>query len=63
LKNYECKVGGNRIPINLIFSDGAALHLQVLPEAKSAFVFGAFVRLSEELISAVPCTPFLITTE
>jgi hypothetical protein len=48
---------GNRIPINLIFSDGAALHMQVLPEAKSAFVFGAFVRLSEELCSAVKELP------
>jgi hypothetical protein len=48
---------GNRIPINLIFSDGAALHMQVIPEAKSAFVFGAFVRLSEELSSAVKELP------
>lgn len=48
---------GNRIPINLIFSDGAALHMQVLPEAKSASVFGAFVKLSEELSSAVKELP------
>jgi hypothetical protein len=41
-----------RIPINLMFSDGAALHMQVLPETKSASIFGGFVKLSEELLKA-----------
>jgi hypothetical protein len=51
---------GNRIPINLIFSDGSALHMQVIPEAKSAYVFGGFVRISEELNSVVQKLPKLV---
>jgi hypothetical protein len=51
---------GKRIPINLIFSDGSALHMQVIPEAKSASVFGGFVRLSEELTSVVQRLPKLV---
>jgi hypothetical protein len=39
---------GKRVPINLMFSDGAALHMQAFPEIKCAYVFGGFVRLSEE---------------
>ena len=48
---------GKRIAINLMFSDGAALHMQVIPKAKSASVFGGFVQLSEELCSAVQELP------
>lgn len=40
---------GKRVPINLMFSDGAALHMQVFPEIKCAYVFGGFVRISEEV--------------
>jgi hypothetical protein len=41
----------DRIPINLIFGDGTAMHLQVLPESKYAAIFGAYIPLSEEFIS------------
>lgn len=44
---------GKQIPINLIFSDGSALNMQVLPEAKAAYIFGGFVKVSEELCKAV----------
>ncbi len=51
---------GKRIPINLVFSDGAALHMQVIPEAKSASVFGGFVPISKEFCSAVLELPKLV---
>jgi hypothetical protein len=41
----------DRIPINLIFDDGTAIHMQVLPEAKYGAIFGAYIPLSEEFIS------------
>lgn len=44
---------GYRIPINLVFSDGAALHMQVLPDSKVAAVFDGFVSVSDEFISAI----------
>ncbi len=43
----------NRIPINLMFEDGAALHMQIFPEAKYAYVFGGFVNISTELCVAI----------
>lgn len=43
---------GYRIPVNLIFKDGAALHMQVFPETRSASVFGGYVILSDRLCSA-----------
>jgi hypothetical protein len=39
---------GKRVPVNLMLSDGAALHMQVFPEIKCAYVFGGFIRVSEE---------------
>lgn len=48
---------GKRIPVNLVFSNGVALHMQVIPEAKSAYVFGGFIQLSEEFCSAVQELP------
>lgn len=44
---------GYRIPINLVFSDGVALHMQVLPDSKVAAVFDGFVGVSDEFISAI----------
>jgi hypothetical protein len=44
---------GKRVPINLVFSDGTALHVQFFPEDKCASVFGGFVRLSEELSAEI----------
>jgi hypothetical protein len=38
-----------RIPINLIFADGRALHMQVFPTSGMAWVFGGFIPISEEL--------------
>lgn len=45
--------GGKRVPINLMFSDGAALHMQFFPETKCIYALGGFVRLSEELSSEI----------
>jgi hypothetical protein len=42
-----------RIPINLVFSDGALLTLDVFPELKCASVFGGYVQLSRELCDSI----------
>lgn len=42
----------SRIPVNLIFKGGEALHLQVYPELGVAYVFGGNIQLSPELVSA-----------
>lgn len=42
-----------RVPVNLIFPDGAALHMQFFPKAQSASVFSGFVKLSPELSTAI----------
>jgi hypothetical protein len=42
-----------RTPVNLVFPDGAVLHMQVFPEINSAAVFGGFVKLSPELSTAI----------
>lgn len=44
-------VYNDRIPINLIFNDGTAIHMQVLPKSKHAAFFGGYIPLSEEFIS------------
>lgn len=44
---------GNRVPVNLIFSDGAALHMQAFPEKQCASVFGGFISISPELSKAI----------
>ena len=44
---------GNRIPINLVYPDGAALHMQFFPDNKCAYVFGGFVMLSGELSAEI----------
>lgn len=40
-----------RIPINLMFEDGAVLHMQVYPETNIAYIFGGYINISEELAS------------
>jgi len=37
------------IPINLVFEDGAMLHMQVYPEGNIARMFGGYIDISEEL--------------
>ena len=44
---------GKRVPINLVYPDGAALHMQFFPDNKCAYVFGGFVMLSEELSAEI----------
>jgi hypothetical protein len=44
---------GNRVPINLVYPDGAGLHMQFFPDYKCAYVFGGFVMLSEELSAEI----------
>ncbi|WFA08785.1 hypothetical protein [Tissierella sp. Yu-01] len=38
-----------RIPVNLMFGDGAVLHMQVYPETNIAYIFGGYINISEEL--------------
>lgn len=46
----EVKVSSSyRIPVNLIFEDGAMLHMQIYPETKTAYVFGGYINISQEL--------------
>ncbi len=55
-RNYEYYSAINRIPINLIFADGRALHMQVYPLLEGpgwAYTFGGFVPISKELEAAV----------
>ncbi len=51
---------GKRIAINLVFSNGVALHMQVIPEANSAYIFGGFIHLSKEFCSAVQEIPIQV---
>jgi len=44
---------GNGVPINLVYPDGATLHIQFFPDNKCAYVFGGFVLLSEELSAEI----------
>jgi hypothetical protein len=44
---------GNRVPMNLVYPGGAALHMQFFPDNKCAYVFGGFVMLSEELSAGI----------
>ena len=44
-------IHNDRIPINLMFNDGEAIHMQVLPESRYAAIFGGYIPLSEEFIS------------
>lgn len=42
-----------RVPINLIFSDGAMINMQFYPEKQTAYVFGGNVVVSKELSDLV----------
>ncbi len=42
----------SRIPVNLVFADGAILHIQIFPDRQRAMVFGGFASLSPELVAA-----------
>lgn len=44
---------GKRVPINLVYPDGATLHIQFFPDNKCAYVFGGFVMLSEGLSAVI----------
>lgn len=41
--------GYRRVPINLMFSDGAALHIEIYLNQQFASVFGGYINVSEEL--------------
>lgn len=43
----------HRIPLNLMFADGAALHVQFFPEVNAASIFGGYVSVSTELSRAL----------
>lgn len=38
-----------RIPINIMFEDGALLHMQIYPETNIAYIFGGYINISEDL--------------
>lgn len=43
----------NRLPINLMFDDGAAVHMQVYPDIKYASIFGGYVEISQALVDTL----------
>jgi hypothetical protein len=50
----ESKINSaHRVPVNVNFEDGAALHIQFYPESKSAYVFGGYVNISDKLSNAI----------
>lgn len=44
---------GYRVPVNLLFSDGRALHVQFFPIAGLAWTFGGYIRISEALSTSI----------
>lgn len=42
-----------RLPINVVFSDGARLHMQVYPQSSYAYVFGGYMAMSGEFVDAL----------
>lgn len=38
-----------RIPINILFKEGGALHMQVYPEKNLAYIFGGYINISNKL--------------
>lgn len=40
---------GARIPVNLFFADGRALHMQIYPTSGMAYTFGGYIPISEKL--------------
>lgn len=43
---------GFRVPVNLFFADGRALHLQIYPTSGMAYTFGGYIPISENLTDA-----------
>lgn len=41
-----------RIPVNFMFEDGAVLHAQVYPETNIVYIFGGYINISDDLVSA-----------
>lgn len=41
-----------RVPVNLFFADGGALHMQIYPTSGMAFTFGGYIPLSRNLTDA-----------
>lgn len=41
-----------RIPVNFMFKDGALLHAQVYPETNIVYIFGGYINISDDLVSA-----------
>lgn len=41
-----------RIPVNFMFEDGALLHAQVYPETNIMYIFGGYINISDDLVSA-----------
>jgi hypothetical protein len=42
-----------RVPVNLMFEDGSALHVQFYPNENYASLFGGYIIISEELSTAI----------
>lgn len=42
-----------RIPVNLMFKDGAALHMQIYPKTQYALVFGGYIQVPESFIQTL----------
>jgi hypothetical protein len=42
-----------RVPVNLMFEDGAALHIQFYPEQQMASLFGGYIDISKELANQI----------
>jgi hypothetical protein len=53
LFNIGKETDSNRVPINLMFEDGAALHMQFYPNQQFAYVFGGYINISEELAEKI----------
>ena len=43
---------GYRVPVNLLFADGSALHMQVYPTSGMAYTFGGYISISKKLTTA-----------
>lgn len=56
LNNNQLKsdpyASGYRVPVNLFFADGGALHMQVYPTSGMAYAFGGYIPLSKKLNDA-----------
>lgn len=48
LNNHD-DLTGLRIPINLVLEEGAMLHMQVYPESNTAYIFGGYIDVSDDL--------------